>query len=354
MRHLVEHLPRIGTVTIIVEGSGLYRVQSLKSQTVEIVDENESSFKLTLPHRIQINSGRKGLQTSGPGCQTLRLKALKDTGTDKVHDDRSVNEAMMQFPQKWMRSDLMESRNFVIRCASCCSSLITDDDCSRISDLPSEFWAELMDYWHCHKPTITDKAEVDRYSKLQPLSDELLVGVSLFQVAKSWSTKKLKFENSVTRCAKCNCALGLISQDPNLYNINKWKVQLVKNGKSDDYPAELHIVSTLLNSLNSNGTRIINLKSPSGDCHLLVWIFAVGVNVAIDSDWVMTNCIKIYYQTGSQSEHPSAGPNQNLDQVSVDKAVLDLLIEKLESINRKLPCAAQVMNSWKLGYLSAA
>ncbi|SCU91849.1 LAFA_0F06216g1_1 [Lachancea sp. 'fantastica'] len=352
MRYLVEHLPRIDTITVIVESNGLCSARNLKSQSVEIVDENGSSCKLELPHRIQINSGRKGLQISGPGCQTLRLRALKGADTENISNNRSVNDAMMLLPQKWMRSDLQDSRKFEIHCAGCHYSLISDEDCSKISDLPSEFWTELMDYWHCHKPTTTDDAKIDRYSRLQPLADELLVGSSQFQVSEKWGTGKLDFGGAYTRCAKCHRILGSATKDSNLYSINKWTVQLVKNGITDNFSSELHVVSTLLNNLNCNGTRIVNLKSPDGDCHLLVWIFVVNVNVTIKNNQIMTNCIKIYYKTGSESEQPSAGPNQNIDQVSIDGPVLKDLIEKLDSINGDLPSNARMMNSWKLGYLS--
>ncbi|SCU91681.1 LAME_0E13432g1_1 [Lachancea meyersii CBS 8951] len=350
MKYLIEHLPRIETVTLIVESEQVYGVKNLRTYSVEIVDVNGSPCTINLPHRIQINSGRIGLQMSDGGCQTLRLKASKEAELNNVYKDRSVNRPMLASPQMWMRKDLMEKKEFEIQCAHCHYPLISNQDCGKLSDLPSEFWVELMDYWHCHKPIINDNVSVDRYARLHPRDDELLVGSSLFRVKSTWPTARLIFNGTHTRCARCQYELGRVSEDPALYNINKWSVQLAKGELLESYPPELHIISSLLNSLNSSGTRIVNLKSSSSEEQLLIWIFVVGVNITLRDNEILENCIKIYYKTGK--EPLSQSQDQNVDQLSVDGPVLTHLIEKLESINADLPAAVKVMHCWKLGYLT--
>lgn len=46
-----------------------------------------------------------------------------------------------------------------VACQSC-RNIVAKDKISAWKDLPSENWAEMMDFWHCHKPDITEAANV--------------------------------------------------------------------------------------------------------------------------------------------------------------------------------------------------
>lgn len=39
-----------------------------------------------------------------------------------------------------------------VRCRKCDHSIVSRDSISSWRDLPSENWAEMMEFWHCHKP----------------------------------------------------------------------------------------------------------------------------------------------------------------------------------------------------------
>jgi len=47
-----------------------------------------------------------------------------------------------------------------INCQSCGSLLIEAGNVTVWKDLPSGGWADMMDFWHCHKPTTEDEAEL--------------------------------------------------------------------------------------------------------------------------------------------------------------------------------------------------
>ena len=50
----------------------------------------------------------------------------------------------------WTASTLTDQTE--VRCASCNSILVERGSIQSWKDLPSEGWAEMMDFWHCHKP----------------------------------------------------------------------------------------------------------------------------------------------------------------------------------------------------------
>lgn len=57
----------------------------------------------------------------------------------------------------WPASEL--SPETQLACQSC-KRIIVKQSVSTWKDLPSEDWAEMMDFWHCHKPDIKGAAEV--------------------------------------------------------------------------------------------------------------------------------------------------------------------------------------------------
>ena len=52
----------------------------------------------------------------------------------------------------WPAKDLNESTEFL--CRSCGEAVVGRGNVKEWRDLPSENWAEMMDFWHCHKPSV--------------------------------------------------------------------------------------------------------------------------------------------------------------------------------------------------------
>ena len=50
----------------------------------------------------------------------------------------------------WGATDLSPNARF--RCRVCEAELLTNEVPLQFRDLPNECWAEMMDFWHCHRP----------------------------------------------------------------------------------------------------------------------------------------------------------------------------------------------------------
>ena len=48
-----------------------------------------------------------------------------------------------------------------ISCVSCSTPLISRGTITKWKDLPSDGWAEMMDFWHCHKPDLPHRQHGD-------------------------------------------------------------------------------------------------------------------------------------------------------------------------------------------------
>lgn len=72
----------------------------------------------------------------------------------------------------WSAQDLTSTTT--IQCKQCQATIVASGKVSSWKDLPSENWAEMMDFWHCHKPhdedTNGDAAEAKGYSSKSQLA----------------------------------------------------------------------------------------------------------------------------------------------------------------------------------------
>ncbi|KAK4560677.1 hypothetical protein LTR86_005255 [Recurvomyces mirabilis] len=54
--------------------------------------------------------------------------------------------------EAWMASDMTAQTE--MQCAVCNAILVPRGKVTQWKDLPSEGWAEMMEFWHCHKPDV--------------------------------------------------------------------------------------------------------------------------------------------------------------------------------------------------------
>ncbi|KAA8573466.1 hypothetical protein EYC84_005051 [Monilinia fructicola] len=52
----------------------------------------------------------------------------------------------------WSSKDMVIGEQ-VLQCRKCSTTIVEADRIKEWRDLPSEGWAEMMDFWHCHKPS---------------------------------------------------------------------------------------------------------------------------------------------------------------------------------------------------------
>jgi len=104
---------------------------------------------LSLPGQVAVNA-----QLHKPSQDNRELSwrlPLAGQPTRTSLEDSQRNEA------PWSASTLPEDVEFV--CRDCQAALITKGSVKTWKDLPSENWAEMMDFWHCHKPDVPHTQE---------------------------------------------------------------------------------------------------------------------------------------------------------------------------------------------------
>lgn len=146
-----ELLPNIRSVSVYVHlhtprTSETYLDLAVDGDIVVLHHEG-IMVQLALPINVVVASADKPLPISyiNPHEMTLRLRPQSDALNDflESHDLPSDNVV------PWSASTLPDCIN--IHCLKC-RSIIVVDSIKTWQDLPSAGWAEMMDFWHCHKP----------------------------------------------------------------------------------------------------------------------------------------------------------------------------------------------------------
>jgi len=109
---------------------------------------NGATVLLVLPAQVAAVSS---LQQPKLGSREISWRlALPSTASTKNGDDFADNAVA-----PWSASKLSEQSQ--VSCRKCGNILLVAGSVQSWKDLPSENWAEMMDFWHCHKPNISKK-----------------------------------------------------------------------------------------------------------------------------------------------------------------------------------------------------
>lgn len=344
--YLVEFLPRIGTTLVVLKGIKEPSLNYSNSGKITVKDGEGKALDIILP----CNPGKlksKRLIRVDNDDNNEYLLTLK---SEEIRMDKSQNDMLLMREMKWNKRQLNNLGDFRLCCLGCNMNIIDRGNCFKMNDMPSEFWMELMDYWHCHKPQ--DKTS-EFYSlqknSLRPSINEILIGDSFFQALEdTFASRTAVVEGNQVICSNCNKILGKRTSDQ-LLKIPKWKLYLKSDKCRDDFfPAEFEIISILLNCNRANSTRYILLKSD--DIQLYVWLFAMGIGATLANGQILQNCFKIFYSNVIPS---NIGFKANLDEEQVDKVPLDKFIHALETTNSILPNSKQSFGTWKISYFPA-
>jgi hypothetical protein len=81
---------------------------------------------------------------------TLRLQLEEKDGSDLLGSLQGEERRANIVP--WDGAWLDKETRVEVRCKSCDHVIVPQGTIGQWKDLPNENWAEMMDFWHCHKP----------------------------------------------------------------------------------------------------------------------------------------------------------------------------------------------------------
>ena len=129
------------------------KVEVSSNKRVITVQHEGENASLYLPTQI---AGTAGMVLEGlkEGRKEVSLRiAVEDRDSANGDAENSASQISEDDGVPWSASDLKNGGGNVSgRCKACETVIIEDGRVKEWKDLPREGWAELLDYWHCHKP----------------------------------------------------------------------------------------------------------------------------------------------------------------------------------------------------------
>ncbi|KAK3116725.1 hypothetical protein LTR53_002634 [Teratosphaeriaceae sp. CCFEE 6253] len=277
----------------------------------------------------------------------------------------------------WMASDLTHDTS--ICCATCEASLMKPGIINQWKDLPSEGWAEMMDFWHCHKPDVphSHSGPVENasrgfaaISKLVAQEGVGLVGPTNFLITPE-DCKGVQVQIKATDgasvspllCAQCQTLVGILDPSAEGYKLRKTKlsISITQCLPAVCYPYEKWLSSILLTAAESQGVRRLVVFSAAGGVGkneveqvMHVWLFAPDLAVsssAAESAQPM-RVVKVLYHSGVPAEVEKPGGfgdvEDELELSSTEWTELESLLGKSAKL---LPEAARRFQHWDVGLL---
>lgn len=119
-------------------------------RTLHIYHQNQTQ-DLVLPASV---ASTNSLQI--PRSNTVELSWRLPVPAHELSSGHFVPE---QQPLPWTSADMKTGSS--ISCRQCRAEIVSTDRITFWKDLPSENWAEMMEFWHCHKPVKHDDQTED-------------------------------------------------------------------------------------------------------------------------------------------------------------------------------------------------
>ncbi|RAK91884.1 hypothetical protein BO79DRAFT_189703 [Aspergillus costaricaensis CBS 115574] len=355
-------------------------------------DLSSTSETIKLPARVS-ESSRRILQQQPPSTQggseySFRMQ-VDDNDTSLHKDETTLNDGFIP----WTATDM--SAHTHLRCVKCHNPILNEGKLWK--DLPSGNWAEMMDFWHCHKPDPPEEeknkdgedpnAVVKGYgagNQLVAVEGTVLVDVTSFLVkgvdcldstpTQPDTNTAPETTATILTCTTCTTQLGLPDPIANGYRLFKTSLsanhspnpsssssQLNPPEESwESHPPETILTAQLLELIERESYRrfVIHCGAKDG---LLIWPFNPSLRYSTTSASHSTAAqlaMKVFYQHIDNVEevlHPEAGKgNQSLAIEEVRLPGEDAyreLVEVLEERNRMLPASARVFREWRVGLL---
>lgn len=161
-----EFLPKLGRISVVA-----HLPSRSTSETKAFVSDGGQSLviqhggvatKLVLPARIEQSSQ----QLSGdvpPGLDKLSWRLIAHP--DELAAAGSGRPGFDSGAVPWSALDLKPGAG--VSCRECDNIIVPRTRLREWKDLPSENWAEMMEFWHCHKPTSHKRVKLDGEEALE-------------------------------------------------------------------------------------------------------------------------------------------------------------------------------------------
>ncbi|VUC36070.1 unnamed protein product [Clonostachys rosea] len=280
-----------------------------------------------------------------------------------------------------------------IQCRGCHHEIVSRGTIKDWKDLPSENWAEMMEFWHCHKPHDHEKRDDEKltqrgYGASNAIAAQPNVGfvdLTSFMVSESDcngllfspSMKESGFQSSELAleadpsskwqhisCKACHAEVGIYNVAASSLSLFKWQT-LCQTKAPMPVPNSMHcLAATLTASISRTGSskfvvlpHLLSQKNegvagrPAKALHL--WVLNPYVVYASSKLETKKTAMKILYQflDVEQGNKLADDLNSDVQDISLPGPVVQTAGEHLVSSSLLLPENDRTFREWQVGLL---
>lgn len=314
MQHFAEHLSRINSVSLTVEAEAKIDEIRLEGSEARVVSQG-NSLAIKLPAEVESSV----VKVNDTQC-ALRVPCLAEIR--HIRSEQWINTA------PWSATEL--SKQPVCIYSKKTGAKLTDT-IKVWKQLPSEHWAELMDFWHCHKPHTADESFNPIYSvsEFVPEPGMAFVGDAYFSVD----------EADFGDCPEV--------VDGKIW---KWDVDIRAQGLKQ-YPLSAFVACILCELIDSHAIYSFHIADPERKHQMLIWVFSRDITYTYTEELEVLRGLKVFYSTEKAQFAELKQTRGDIEEVELPGNVIKELQDALGRSHDLLPVKARHFGPWKIGLL---
>ncbi|KAK4103063.1 hypothetical protein N658DRAFT_422334 [Parathielavia hyrcaniae] len=328
---------------------------SADGKTIQL-KHGSSSLHLTLPARASLGATLLPIQDQQKGRKSLSWRLPLDaTSLSTSHPVDST---------PWSATDLDASSD--VACRQCRAVVVPPGAVKSWKDLPSENWAEMMEFWHCHKP---DHKHGEGPGEEPGKAEDKTLAARGYGASSAISAQEgVGFVDLTTLLfAESDCqnvTLGFFNFRAAAVTLLKWQAACASaSGAVPDIPQCL--AATLVSTISRSGAAK-SLITPipetirAGQEHgvaqdaIHIWVLNSSIVYSSSGSPRIKPAIKLLYRPINLDEADTM-----LEAVTCDAQEIDLpaqaigeVVRHLEESNALLPPAERLFKDWRVGLLT--
>ncbi|KAK9794571.1 putative Ubiquitin-conjugating enzyme E2C-binding protein [Seiridium cardinale] len=296
-------------------------------------------------------------------------------------------------PVPWSASDLAPGCS--VKCRKCENPIISEGTITVWKDLPSENWAEMMEFWHCHKPDTHDHDHdhagderhlagrgygansrisgqagtgfVDLTSLLFFEKDCTNLTKAVTTAAPETQSAGSTNQGSPVNCSSCTTEIGVLHDETSSVTLYKWQLtisSLTPEPRLQAQPSLANCVASMLTStLSRSGCsksiilpmNQVSSASPSAESLLHIWLFNRNISFTSSAlaDESAVPAVKVLYRFVSKEEADrlSESMTSDVQDITLPSPAVDGVRQLLGVSNEGLPEGDRRFKEWTVGLL---
>lgn len=250
-----------------------------------------------------------------------------------------------------------------VACGSCGTLLINNVNVWK--HLPSASWAEMMEFWHCHKPSTNKEIDESAGSNkgyaaantLSPTAGIGLVDVAHFLVSDIDCTGlETTDDQGLLNCTSCREVVGIKDKEER-YSLRlfKWSVAVKRSRELDWETCSVQeIVSAQLLTLIEDQAAY-NFLAYTDDADgsmtaMVLWVFTPDLMYSTSAKPTQ-RAMKIFYSSVTDTSKILEKNRNQIEELQLPSYALRKLQADLKSSTSILPQSARAHGEWTIGLL---